>query len=326
MYNSLSRCGSSAWHQKMRSFRTYINGCPYDIENPVRIAVLDDGCDFIATRCDVECTMTFMPMIPREAPLSFHAKDWPKRHPITPYNSTRGHGNEMIKLIHNLCPKAHFFIARLDSNESGKGPTAASAARAVDWAVNRQVDIISMSWTINTTNGDDSELKSALERAKNSSILMFAAGSDEGNNAVPDPYVLPAAAPGVFRIVAADKHGQLERTVSATERKGPYCYAFPGEYDEDRKYSGSSVSTALASGFAGLLLHAAEISGLTKEKNSTREFLKRHENMAKTFDHLLFTGTRYVGVTRKFPDYVTSGGWDSVGKQELENLMRHIFG
>ncbi|KID86775.1 Peptidase S8/S53, subtilisin/kexin/sedolisin [Metarhizium guizhouense ARSEF 977] len=61
------------------------------------------------------------------------------------------HGTQMAKLITQICPDPRLFITRLEErlapDSSGRCITAESAAKAVIWAVDRKVDIISMSWT-----------------------------------------------------------------------------------------------------------------------------------------------------------------------------------
>ena len=204
-----------------------------------------------------------------------------------------------------------------------------SDLKAIVWAIKRKVDIISMSWSIQTTPSTESrtsegeqELKDAIEKAKNENILMFAASSDEGNNGATDPVIYPASATGVFCIVAADKHGQLGSTVGA-ERNEKYTYAFPRELVEDGKFAGSSVATALAAGFTALILHSASVSRYAAPERL--EILKKYENMNKVLGGMRYGKTPYVGVQYNFPEDVCNGDWDTKGKLHLKRLLTKIL-
>ena len=320
----------------MDAFTNYIINCPDEIKSPIKVAVLDDGFDMISNEYTEPGSIIFKTMDSwnnsHHSGYSLNRKRASKfldRHPMVSYNSESGHGTKMVKLIQKLCPKAKLYVARLSN--VNKGPTCASAAEAIEWAIRCGVDIISMSWSIQTSPSsvahpppDELKLKAAIDKAKNANILMFGAAADEGNNGAIDPVIYPAAAAGVFCVVAADSYGQLKPTVGA-EGSGKNAYAFPSEEVKDGKDHGSSVATALAAGFTALILHSAEISGWANSEGAELRLLRNHENMARVFNGLLVPGTRYVGVTYSIPDYVSKGDWDSTGKKALKGLMRKIL-
>ena len=310
----------------MDSFTNFIINCPKDIAKPIKVAVLDDGYDMIEN--DPEDTES-------DSGIIFKATDSccpGARHTMAPYSSETGHGTLMVQCIKKLCPKAKLYVAKL-SNVYGQesfGPDASSAAKAILWAIKSKVDIISMSWTIQTTPSNESrisegekELKDAIEQAQKADILMFAASSDEGNNGATDPVIYPASAPGVFCIVAADKHGQLGPTVG-TERNERYTYAFPRELVEDGKFGGSSVATALAAGFTAIILHSASVSGYATPKDLG--LLRKYENMNKVLQGMVHGNTRYVGVKYEIPEYLCKGDWDEEGKSHLKRLLTKTLG
>jgi len=321
----------------MDSFTNFIVNCPKDIEKPIKIAVLDDGYDMIENDSEdvgSDCGIIFKATdsCPTICPEPIGIPGFCARHTMAPYSSETGHGTLMVQCIKKLCPKARLYVAKLSNvyGNGGVGPDPSSAAKAILWAIRSKVDIISMSWTIQTTPSTESrtskgetELKNAIEKAKTENILMFAASSDEGNNGATDPVIYPASATGVFCIVAADKHGQLGPTVGA-ERNEKYTYAFPRELVEDGKFGGSSVATALAAGFTALILHSASISGYATSEGL--ELLRKYENMNKVLEGMVHGTTRYVGVKYKIPEYVCNGDWDTEGKLHLKKLLTKILG
>ncbi|KAI1367979.1 ankyrin [Xylaria arbuscula] len=105
-----------------------------------------------------------------------------------------GHGTQVAGIILRLAPRADVYIARIcegdrnrglpthlqaePSNTKSTGPQPAAVAAAIDWAIERNVDIINMSFGFSRS---PLIVKQALERAKGK-ILVFAAMSNDGNN------------------------------------------------------------------------------------------------------------------------------------------------
>jgi len=141
--------------------------------------------------------------------------------------------------------------------------------QAIRWAIDKNVHIISMSWTIHRTQDNDTgfkELTAAIKEAQDAKILMFGAASDQGFNSDRKPF--PAKASGVICIGAAKWSGHVEE---AAERDADYV--FPGgtfmlpqtqsnRDEQPQQVSGSSFATALASGLTALILYCVEISSL----------------------------------------------------------------
>ena len=131
--------------------------------------------------------------------------------------------------------------------------------------MDKKVQIISMSWTIERTQenaSDIADLESAIEAAAKKGILMFCAASDQG--AVGD-HSFPYACGGtkhLFKIGAAGASGTIWKWVG----EGEVDFIFPGQnivmeqpnntsIAVCEKLTGSSVATALAAGLAALILY-----------------------------------------------------------------------
>jgi subtilisin family serine protease len=134
-------------------------------------------------------------------------------------------------------------------------------------AINRGVDIISMSWTIERTpdNGADiDKLEATLDEAAKNNILLFCSANDQATE-TDDSY--PATNPMRFKIGAATAEGTAWRWTRASH----VDFIFPGDnvvkdrpgnvpLDKCSVVSGSSVATALAVGLAALVLHCVQFS------------------------------------------------------------------
>jgi hypothetical protein len=180
-----------------------------------------------------------------------------------------------------------------------------TALQAVQAAIDKQVHIISMSWTIKRTdrNKDDIlELENAIDRAAHAGILMFCSASDQGATS-DDSFPASARTKHIFKIGAAEASGVPSKVVNLND----VDFIFPGHnvvkkssYRESeeplRPLSGSSVATAIAAGFAALVLYCVQLGALNtiEEKQQERlgdeevtmrdyEDIKGHERMKQVF-------------------------------------------
>lgn len=211
--------------------------------------------------------------------------------------------------------------------------------QAVTAAIEKGVDIICMSWTIN--KGRDNEasiekLENALARAAQMNILMFCAAADQGpvkDNSYP---AATTRTKNIFKIGAAEASGEAMTWLGDPDLVD---FIFPGhqvikERTDDpsvRKFTaltGSSVSTALAAGLAALILYCVQIAAIVSNESesgpdlSKYQSLKNHQSMKKAFLGIGTTETsksKYLRVWDKFDKPVR----DSEGQlkdQWIKNL------
>ncbi|KAF3069903.1 Minor extracellular protease Epr [Trichoderma lentiforme] len=169
------------------------------------------------------------------------------------------HGTQMASLIGQTNPYCRLYIARVGKGRDNIDPK--NAAKAIRWALDQNVDIISMSWT---TKKDETELRDAIvdaskPKSNKRPTLIFCSTADEG---VSSEAIYPADyEKNVVKVSATDRWGQL----SAMSRSAkPADIQIPGENIEAvgpayigsvfPTVSGSSVATALAAGIASLAL------------------------------------------------------------------------
>ncbi|KAH8131127.1 hypothetical protein FP744_10007985 [Trichoderma asperellum] len=282
------------WIQCMKDFRRllfdaeryYERGKVEEtIEEPIKIALIDDGVDVK----DLEFSFI--------GGRTFCKRD--EEHNLNDpyYVSSTGHGTIMAKQIHLLCPRAQFYVLRLEdhaSEEGGRQITAKSAAQAIMAAVRKKVHIISMSWTIDPPEDEEERrlLDFAIGTAANENILLFCSASDKG--AKSSETYPSKATKKIFTIGAATSSGMADPWVG---NLGNINFTFPGTKVEmdglrtddssSREVSGSSIATALAAGLAGLVLYCVQVRLLLatdhEKQKARRDFqlLKQHDYMMK---------------------------------------------
>ncbi|KAH8586376.1 hypothetical protein B0O99DRAFT_695557 [Bisporella sp. PMI_857] len=243
------------WLESMENVVKFVRTMPVNLANPVKIAIIDDGVDAALDIFDDKIVSGASFSSPFAMDVS-----------LNPYFvSSDQHGTMMADLILRMCPRAKLFVAKLEERYSMNGRrhiTPKSAADAVEWAISCEVDIISMSWTIETTNTVDhseglKELNSAVTRAFNNNIIMFCATSDQGNSTAIECY--PGNWGHCLRVGASTATGEKCAWVHGQSidllLPGENIFFDPRDGSPATTHSGSSVATALGSGLAALMLY-----------------------------------------------------------------------
>ncbi|GES57672.1 hypothetical protein ATEIFO6365_0001096100 [Aspergillus terreus] len=215
----------------------------------IKIAIIDNGADKIRSPIGS--------MI--EKGISYVSSDLLGKAPRPWWMVADAHGTQMASLIGQINPYCRLYIARVGKGRADIDPK--KAAKAIRWAVEQQVDIISMSWV---TKKNEPELQEAVEKAAGTDkgrrpTLMFCSTADEG--AFGGPAYPVDYKKHVVSVSATDSWGGL---TSKTDRHTQVDVSIPGEDLEasapfylgnvGSTVSGSSVATALAAGIASLAL------------------------------------------------------------------------
>nr|CDP29054.1 Putative serine protease [Podospora anserina S mat+] len=169
------------------------------------------------------------------------------------------HGTQMANLICAIDPLCKLYITKVtDSNKYGITPQR--VAKAIVWAVDNDVDIISMSFSIvETTNKFDAVIIQAHSRG----IILMCSSHDEG---VVAPKSFPASYDETLTIAACDEYGALLREV---KDKNGFKYKLNALniaagsvpfLNSSERISGSSVTTAIASGLSSLILSCVSLN------------------------------------------------------------------
>ncbi|KAL6831797.1 hypothetical protein V8C40DRAFT_159755 [Trichoderma camerunense] len=280
------------WISQVKEFSRFMRNIPRKEREgiaPIKIAIIDDGVDasleFLVGQ--IAGGKSFCPYASSSDLMNAY------------YVPSGQHGTMMADLICQICPSCRLYVARLDErpsrSDSTRQITMASAAEAVRWAVACKVDIISMSWTIDGTTADASDialLDSAINDAKNNNILMFCSTSDHGSTSSDNYY--PAKTAECIRIGAATALGD-----KCTWVPEQYDYLLPGKnlpFQWKRQdgvsswyESGSSLATALAAGLAGLLLYCDHATNTGSTNSTPEERLHTKKAMSHLFSNLSVT-------------------------------------
>jgi subtilisin family serine protease len=130
--------------------------------------------------------------------------------------------------------------------------------QAINWAIAKEVDIISMSFTMLTGGESGGELDTAMTNASTAGIVMLCSAHDEGPKI---DTAWPASYQGANKltIAACDEYGRLLRQMESKD----YDFSIQGQQvaagvipflEPIERISGSSVATALAAGLSSLIL------------------------------------------------------------------------
>ncbi|KAL7961290.1 hypothetical protein V8C34DRAFT_274322 [Trichoderma compactum] len=208
------------------------------------------------------------------------------------------HGTQMANLICAVDPWCDLYVAKVTEGRSGIKP--ARVERAIEWAMNQDVDIISMSFAL---KDDFPQLKDVCIEAAYRGILLICSADDEGLN-VTEAY--PIDYPETIGIVACDEYGQVTRAME----KSTYDYAIQGQgvaagmvpfLESDDCISGSSVATAIAAGLCSLTLACSQIarnrfpgaSGIGGQGQVTKKKIIKHY-----FSKMLAGGKRSISLEK----------------------------
>ncbi|KAF7554351.1 hypothetical protein G7Z17_g2955 [Cylindrodendrum hubeiense] len=246
-------------------------GTPERVEDDVVLALIDDGVDMFDTSLSNQ--------ILEGKSFDFHDK---KVRP--PFSSAKGHGTVMASMILRVCPMAKVYPIRLKTYDNANGKNNIDtnyAAQAIQAALDKKATIISMSWTLPITRGNDeakNRLHAVIQKAVDNKVLMFCSAPDEGKFTDLD-YPSGPWRDRFFRIGAARADG----TVFQWTPEDGITYVFPGvdvildqvkgvssrsvlgkdvtDRVNDFKYeTGSSVATALAAGLAAMIIYCVKAS------------------------------------------------------------------
>ncbi|CAG2007421.1 unnamed protein product [Fusarium graminearum] len=154
--------------------------------------------------------------------------------------------------------------------------------RAVEYAVARKFDIISISWTVqlqkdekHDNSADINRLENAISLATTNGILVFCSAPDIGRASKETlesyyPFGCKRSSTDLFKIGAAKADGVSFAWMGHDETVN---YILPGHKvapretdnlpeEDDTPKAGSSVATALASGLAALIIHCVRLAAI----------------------------------------------------------------
>ncbi|WXC52634.1 hypothetical protein QX201_012297 [Fusarium graminearum] len=264
---------ASTWFAKfeeMSEFLDFEDDSPEYTKDPVKVAVLDSGLsEFYQNKPNI----TYKSFI--ENP-STHGKD----------NSE--HGTDSVALIQKAYSRVELYVAKVFDGNDADCNTATYMAKAIDWAMQNNVDIISISAGFKEDHAElERQVKKATAGGEMQEILIFAAASNwqdsQGGVAFP-----ARMADRVTCIFCCNGGRRSSREWNPRARTGTSNFTMIGEdvvLDSGKKLKGgTSVSTALAAGLAAKIIDFSrqpDICDFISE--STRRKLKTKAGMDSIF-------------------------------------------
>lgn len=224
--------------------------------------------------------------------------------------------------------------------------------QAIETAISKRVNIISMSWTISAESSKDSlekkQIANAVGRAYEEGICMFCTSND-GGHFIKDTYPAFENREHVLRVGAANADGTpfswagsvddldyILPGVDVVKRKPGYC---GGQLKENINAmdtnTGSSVATALAAGLAAMILSCAKMTAAASnpEKVGIDEHaiksLQHRTNMKAALDNLDLTKNKYIQVWRslnasRFADSHKDAKLDLIAEIALKRFFHTV--
>ncbi|KAH7205725.1 peptidase S8/S53 domain-containing protein [Fusarium oxysporum] len=260
---------------------------------PVKIAVLDTGCD---------AELPFY-KIPRRKKSIRAWKDFTRdRSEDKPESDSMedeyGHGSLMARLIMEAAPLAHVYVARVAKNTGELEFSSDQIAQAIRWAgLEAEADIISMSFGF---PHDDDVISAAIEDVERNRDITFLASA--GNNAAYQREAFPARHRSVISIRATDCQGTFNAsnppiTDRSTVALGTFGDNLPTRLNDEitNRFGahicrpGSSIATAVAAGIAASTIAYAEVLSTVlpiPTEQSPAKCLKRTQGMRRLLEKM----------------------------------------
>lgn len=278
---SSDRPNRGEWIEELRRYKQYIQKS-YPPPK-VKVAILDDGA--------------------RLADLNGVQHGWSFRADSREYFvGPCKHGTEMAVCVRDICPLAELYIARLDDSQTtdkSHAFTISSCVKALKWALDLGVDIISMSWTYEMVGENSDSEKTEFEKLVKEIVdgrkaILFGSLPDLGPNKTAASRS-PVGLDGVIKISSATKAGNVVEDNLHQHSD----FLLPGDDIENSRgelVRGSSFATAYAAGLAALVLSSFRVldDSLDNEDDIARIALlvaKSPVGMKGIFDNLA-PGTR----------------------------------
>ncbi|KAL7899899.1 peptidase S8/S53 domain-containing protein [Trichoderma sp. TUCIM 5745] len=204
-----------------------------------------------------------------------------------------GHGTHVARLILTAAPSADIFIAKISNGATISPQHLHRVARAITWAIDKKVDIITMSCG---TDAPDEAIDKAIERAVENKISIFAATSNSGGNKT---RVYPSSRrDGVIGIHASDGYGN-DGGISPTPLEDRDNFStlgidIPSRWKKESiRISGTSYATPIAAALVANMLELARCKcDLTEHQ---QRMLRKYNGVCRILELLVGKGKKPRG-------------------------------
>ncbi|MCA9839638.1 MAG: S8 family serine peptidase [Trueperaceae bacterium] len=163
-----------------------------------------------------------------------------------------GHGTAVAGLILQVAPKADILPIRVLKND-GSGDVSAVAS-AIDWAVQKNADIINLSLG---TNVDVAALKSMIDYATSRHIYVIASAGNEGNsNSISYPAAYATSGTNAQYLISVGSTQSNSTLSPFSNRSSALEIAAPGEWLYT-SYPGNQIAEVIGTSFSAPIVSGA---------------------------------------------------------------------
>ncbi|KAM0268941.1 hypothetical protein ACHAPA_004541 [Fusarium lateritium] len=262
--------------------------------SPVRIAILDTGCDadlpFFKNPSRANCIAGWR---------DFVSETGEDTVGMAPMEDAYGHGSLMARLAMEAAPLAHIYIARVARNTNELVGRSGQIAQAIRWAgLEEEVDIVSMSFGF---PHDDDTISRAIEDVERDRNIIFLASA--GNNAAYQREAFPARHRSVISIRATNCEGTFSASnppiidLGANSALGTFGDDLPSRISDEIStrfgfnicQPGTSIATAVAAGIVASTIAYADVLSTVlpiPTEQSPVQSLKKMEGIVRLLEKM----------------------------------------
>ncbi|KAL7810618.1 serine protease [Trichoderma gracile] len=264
-----------------------LKGASQSVENNVRVAVLDTGCDL-----DAPCIAGMPGAIGR---LTHHWHDFQEASSEPIDEDPKQHGTALTALLLRVALHADIFVGRVAKHEKGLSQSTHNISLAIHYAAAEwKVDIITMSFgfpfKVREIENAIADANRGRRDSGQSEVVFFAAANNDGANS---EELFPASHETVISVRGTDHTGAFINKFSPKPRPqkaGGLLYGTLGQNvpyyigDAGVQTSGCSVATPIMASIVATIMQYVKLTGSLGEE--TRARLQTREGVVQLLEHI----------------------------------------
>lgn len=289
---------------------------PKAAQDRIRVAILDTGVDVSVDflhRFWLQGQIIYKDFVPEGS----HSKIPQDDH---------GHGTYITSILFKMAKYADVYVARV--SKDGKMWNSALVEQAINWAVQENVHIISISFGFPRLNQSLEPIRRGILQAHAADVLVFAASSNRGKG---HPIAFPACLDEVICVSSTDGRGRPS-TFNPTTRTGKYLHAvgegiegaWPRKLNPDGatvRRQGTSYATPIAAGIAAMVMDC--VWRVRRNLGYEAQTLRCNRGMLSVLDMMLDKSTAKVQYLCPWRLFNAEINGTQVSSREERSIVQH---